>query len=204
MVNLLKTDYTKSEALLLPLTHLTKSQKYKMNSYLFWEDYSIENFNLILKFEYDDFYDFVAYCKRIVFPTLDKNGYVIESYNFVGETIFVLDMSEWALDIKMFLKGKYSKMSREAHKLIKEYHTFYDKGPRLDVRIHTMLEPKEKFGVLGGVTAIEYISENYGIDRDILEKLGEVGSIYDKEKETLVISSDRMSGIYGGNNICTI
>lgn len=186
MVEVLKKEYwSKSEAFLLPLTGLTKSQKYNMKSYLFWGEYSIENYQLIVSFSYKNYEEFLKYCKKIVFPILDRNGYLIESYDFEGQSVFVLDISEWALDVEMFLKGKYSKMSKDAKKLITEFHTFYDKGPKILIEISASLDPNDKYPILDDMTAIEYVAEYYKFDIKELKKIGELGSIYDKKNETL-------------------
>ncbi len=177
--------WSKSETFLLPLVGLSKSQKYPIKTYLFWRDYSIENYHLIIKFSYSNYDEFLAYCNRIVFPILDKNLYVIECYDFENETIFILDISEWALDIEMFLKGKYSKFSKQAKDKIIKYHTYFDKGEKLEIEISAVIEPNIKYGLLGGLTAIEYVADNYEIPLGELKKVGELGSIYDKEKETL-------------------
>lgn len=186
MIELLKTEYwSKSEAFLLPLTGLARTQKYKTETYLFWENYSIEDYYLVVKFTYENYNEFVDYCRRIVFPVLDKNGYLVESYDFVNETVLVLNISEWAKDIEMFLVGKYSKMSRDAKDTIVEYHTFYDKGNKIMIEIQAAIEPNVKYDVLEKKTPIEYVAENYGLSYDELKKGGEVGGIYNKEKETL-------------------
>lgn len=186
MIELLKSEYwSKSEAFLLPLTGLTRTQKYKLESYLFWENYSIEDYYLIIKFTYDNYDEFVEYCRRMVFPALDRSGYLVESYDFKNETVFVLNMSEWAKDIEMFLIGKYSKMSRDAKDTIIEYHTFYDKGNKIIIEIQAAIEPNIKYDVLEKMTPIEYVAENYGLPYEELKKGGEIGGIYNKEKETL-------------------
>lgn len=186
MIELLKSEYwSKSEAFLLPLTGLTRTQKYKLESYLFWENYSIEDYYLTIKFTYDNYDEFVDYCKRMVFPALDRSGYLVESYDFGNETVFVLNISEWAKDIEMFLIGKYSKMSRDAKDAIVEYHTFYDKGSKIMIEIQAAIEPNIKYDVLEKMTPIEYVAENYGLPYEELKKGGEVGGIYNKEKETL-------------------
>lgn len=190
MIEILKKDYwSKSEAFLLPLTGLAKTHKYHFKTYLFWNDFSIENFELILKFNWDDATEFLDYCRRVVFPILDRNGYLIEIHDFDKETLMILDMSEWALDIEMFLKGKYSKMSKQAKSLITEFHTYYDRGSKIRIEISASLEPNTKYQLLGNQTAIEYVAENYGLDLAELKKIGELGGIYDKEKETLILEA---------------
>lgn len=185
MIEILKSYWSKSNAFLLPLTGLQSSQKYPMKSYLFWQDYSIENYQLILQVGYINYEDFLRYCKISLFPTLDRGGYLMESYDFDRGTIFILDISEWAMDIQMFMVGKYSKFSKQAKEKIISYHTFYDKGPKVMIEISASLDPNGKFGILGGQSAIEYVAENYGLPLEELRKVGELGGIYDKEKETL-------------------
>lgn len=177
--------WSKSEAFLLPLTGMAKSQKYSVRSYLFWRDYTIENYQLIIEYTYPNYNEFLGYCKRILFPILDKNGYLIESYDFDNRTIFVLDISEWALDIELFLKGKYSKLSNEAKDKIIDFHTFFEKQASVKIYILAALTPDETFSLLGGVTAIEYAAENYGLNIKDLQEIGELASIYDNEKEKL-------------------
>jgi len=194
MVEVLKKEYwSKSEAFLLPLTGLSKSQKYNLRTYLFWNEYSIEDFYLILKFDWNNYEEFEQYCRRIVFPTLDAYGYVIEAHDFKNETVMILNLDTWAFDIELFLKGKYSKMSRDAKDTITEFHTFYDNGAKILIEISASLEPNAKYPVLGGMTAIDYVAENYGLPLAELKKGGELGGIYDREKETLTIKNEEVA-----------
>lgn len=193
MVEILKKKYwSKSEAFLLPLTGLLKTQKYDMRSFLFWNEFSIEDYFLIVKFTWDNYEEFVQYCRRVIFPTLDRSGYLIESHDFDHETVLVLNIAEWALDIEMFLKGKYSKMSRDAKDTITEYHTFNDKGPKIRIEISASLDPNSKYPMLENMTAIEYVAEYYGLDLIELKKIGELGGIYDKDKETLILNPEKV------------
>ncbi len=186
MIELLKSEYwSKSQAFLLPLSGLSKTLTYKLESYLFWEKYSIEDYYLVVKFTYDDYDGFVDYCRRKIFPDLDRNGHLVETYDFESQCVMILDVSYWAKDIELFLKGKYSKFSKEAKELITEHHIYYDKGNRISIDIKAALEPNLKQEVLGGLTPIEYAAETYGLPLWELKKLGEVGGIYHKEKETL-------------------
>lgn len=186
MVEIFKGEYwSKSDAFLLPFTGLTKTQKYEMKSYLFWNEYSIDNYQLIIKFSWVNYDEFLEYCKRIIFPVLDKNSYLIETHDFEGDTVFILDISEWALDIELFLKGKYSKFSRDAKEAIMDFHTYYDKGPKIDMEISVSLDPFVKYTILGDIPAIEYVAINYGLPIDHLKKVGELGGMYDKQIETL-------------------
>lgn len=186
MIELLKNKYwSKSQAFLLPLTGIAKTQLYKLQSYLFWERYSIEDYFLIVKFTYDNYDNFVANCQKVIFPHLDKEGYAIECYDFGNQSVMVLDISKWASDIEMFLKGKYSKLSEAAKDKIVEYHTYYDRGNKIEIDIQACLEPNTKYDILDKMTPIEYVAETYGLNLSELMKVGEVGGIYHKQHETL-------------------
>ncbi len=192
-MEVLKNQYwSKSEAFLLPLTGLARTQKYPLKSYLFWNDSSIEDYKLVIKFSWNDYKEFLDYCRRVIFPVLDRKGYIIESHDFGNETVMVLDLSEWALDIEMFLKGKYSKMSREARRAIKDYHTYYDGGYKIKIHILISLDPNDKQELLGKMTGIEYVAENYGLDINELRKVGELGGIYNKDAETLILKDEKV------------
>lgn len=194
-VEIFKSEYwSKSKAFLLPLTGISNSNRYTVETYLFWDDYSIENYNLIVKFSHENYDEFIEYCRKYIFPIWDKSGYIVESYDFGKETVFVLDISEWALDIQMFLAGKYSKMSVDAKKAIKNYHIFYDRGePQIEIEIAAILDPYKKYDILGDMNSIEYVADHYGLPLPELQKIGEVGSIYNKEKETLSYISAKVS-----------
>lgn len=193
MIEVLKDGYwSKSEAFLLPLTGLPKSHKYHLRTYLFWDKYSIEDYYLILKFSWDNYEEFLHYCRRVIFPVLDKSGYLIETHDLDKETVLILNLDEWAMDIEQFLKGKYSKMSLQAKETITEFHTFYNNGPKIMIEISASLRPNDKFPVLGNQTAIEYVADNYGLDLAELKKVGELGGIYDKNKETLITNDQKV------------
>lgn len=188
MVKLLTTDRSKADTFLLPLTGLSKEEKYNPKSYLFWNDYSILDYNLILTFEYDNYDDFLNYCSRRIFPILDRKGYLVESYDLENRSIFVLDMSEWAMDIQQFLVGKYSKLGKECKSHIEKFHTFGNN--HIPVDVYAVLYPTTKMTLLRedgkDMTPIEYVAKNYGIDLDRLKKIGEIGSIYTEFDERLL------------------
>lgn len=194
MIEVLKDKYwSKSQAFLLPLTGLSKILVYPVESYLFWEEYSIENYQLILHWKWKNYDTFLTYCKRSIFPVLDKGSCLTEVFDGEGSSVFIVDISEWALDVEMFLKGKYSKMSGDAKDTIDEYHKFYDRGSKLPPEISAAIEPNTKFKAYGDRSAIEYVAENYGLDIEELTKIGELANPYDKKKETLEGFTVKMS-----------
>lgn len=182
MVNLLRKENW-SDAFLLPLTGLKKDNNFEMRSHLFWNEYNINDYKLILTFCCTDYSDLLQYCKTYVFPMLDKKGYLLENYDVDSTSIFILDMSEWAKDIEMFILGKYSKFSKEAKDLIERYHTF--KKDKILVHIYAALYPNLKMDILDKRTPIEYAAAEYGLNYDDMKKIGEIGSIFDSIKETL-------------------
>jgi len=189
IIEIIKSEYwSKSDAFLLPLTGIKKSILTNVRSYLFWKNYSIENYNLIVVVEGSDKFERDEYARMELFPVFDKNGYLIESYDSEDKSIYVLDISEWAMDIEMFISGKYSKMSSEAKKMIVKFHT-YNKS-NIHVHIYGVLYPKEPLPILDNKSPLQYVIDNYGEGFEALEEIGEIGGIYVKESETLVISDN--------------
>lgn len=188
MVPVLKEVYfSKADAYIMPLTGLKKVYRYKINSYLFWNKYSIHDYNLILEVCYDDYKDFMDFCRAEIFPVLDKKAYLIESYDFPGRSVFVLDLSEWAMDIQQFIAGKYSKLNPKTKELIHEFHEEEDGIP---ISIYATLYPRRKMASLDGVNPIEYVAKHYEMDLDVLYKIGEIGSKYQEDEEVLLTDLD--------------
>lgn len=189
IVQLLKTEYwSKADAFMLPLTGLSKYEKYGLRSYLFWRDYSIYDYNLVISFSHNDKDELQQVLKRYIFPVLDSRGYLTEAYDVGDKTMFILDMSEWAMDIQMFLDGKYSKFSAEARGAIEKFHTFNQY--KIPVHVYAVLYPNRPMALLDNQTPIEYAAEAYGLDLLDMQKIGEIGSKYDKAAETLTIRQD--------------
>lgn len=202
MIQILKEKYfSKADAFILPLTGLGSTKIFKMKSYLFWEDYSIEDYSLILTYRYDDKNEFIKYFRTVICPILDKGGYLVESYDYEGMTVLVLDLSEWTFSIEMFLKGKYSKMSKAAKDKIEVFHTYYVKDEKKTaIHIYAALYPKEKVDpekgdILGKLTPIEYVAKNYGLPLPELQTLGELCTIYNITAETLTIKQENVDNL---------
>lgn len=177
-----------SDDFLLPLTGLSKDNDLDMKSYLFWRESSINDYKLILTLSCANEEKLIIYVRTEVFPILDKRGYLLENYDIEGKSIFILDMSEWALDIEMFMKGKYSKMSSEAKRTIENYHKF--DGNKISLQILSVLYPNRPVAILDKLTPIQYVAQHYGLDLQSIENIGEIGSLYDESKERLVNLSD--------------
>ncbi len=182
-INVLKTEYwSRSDAFLLPLTGLPKEDKIGIKSYLFWGEQTIHDYKLTLTVPLNE--EGEKYTKKYMFPILDRGGYLTESYDIGDRSIFILDMSEWAMDIQMFLSGKYSKFSKVAKDTIEKFHIFnYNKIP---IHVYAVLYPNTPMTLLDKMTPLEYVSQTYGINLEDLRKIGEIGSIYDSMTESLL------------------
>lgn len=188
MIEVIKKDYwSRSDAFILPLTGLPKDHSFEMKSYLYWRNYSIEDYKLILSFSNSDEYSLRTYCKSKIYPVLDKEGYLLESYDEEDKEIYVLDISKWGPDIEKFLRGKYSHFSTEAKSAIEKFHMF--DGGKISVHIYAVLYPFNTLELLNNKSPIQYVADNYGINYDTLCTIGELGSIYNRAKETLEITN---------------
>lgn len=188
-VELITKEYrSKADLFLLPLTGLPKTPDIK--SYMFWDDYSIENFQLIL--EVKNLLDKIPDIIKI----LDKNAPIIECYEDEGVMYFIVDLSEWALDIELILTGKYSKMSKSAKTTCEDFHTMHGRVT-IKANIYGILYPQTRLEILGGKNSLEYLISNYEMDEETVMKIGEIGSTYDKKSETLEKVIER-------NKICQI
>lgn len=186
MIEVIKKDYwSRSDAFILPLTGLPKDHSFDMRSYLYWKDYNIEDYKLILSFSSSDEYSLRSYCKSKIYPILDKEGYLLESYDEGEREIYVLDISRWAMDVEKFLRGKYSHFSTECKSAIEKFHMF--DGGKISVHIYAVLYPFNSLELLDNKNPIQYVADNYGINYEVLCSVGELGSIYDRTKETLEV-----------------
>lgn len=187
MIHVLKTEYwSRADAFLLPLSGLSKDKKFGMKSYMFWNEHSIYDYKLTISFSTEKYDELAIHCKKHVFPTLDKKCYLMENYDMEDKSIFVLDLSEWASDIQLFLAGKYSKFSDEAKRQIERFHT-YDKD-NIPIHVYAVLHPNMPMELLDDMSPIEYIcqEDTYKLNYDIIKKMGEIGSLYESGKESLL------------------
>ena len=187
MVKLLRKEYwNRADAFLLPLTGLRRDDKFSPKSFLFWNDNTIYDYKLTLSYDNSDSEAFLMYARKHIFPTLDRNNYLLENYDVRDRTIFVLDLSDWADDIKHFLAGRYSRLSPKAKQMIENYHTFEKNN--IPIHIFTVLYPNTRFPELGNMTPIEYVCQpdTYGLDYDVMKSIGEIGSVFSEKTESLL------------------
>lgn len=185
---ILDTDWSKSDAFLLPLLGIKKDTGFEVNSYLFWKDHTIEDYKLVLAISYNSQDLFQEFLRTNLLPQLDRESLVLESYDLANRSIFVIDMSEWKMDIEAFLAGKYSLLSERAKKMIEKYHA--PKSTKMPAHILCALYPTKVYEVLNKMNALEYVAKYWGLPLDELTKLGEIGAIYNKKAETLIVDID--------------
>lgn len=189
-----KEYWSTADTLLLPLTGLGKTETYQVRSYLFWRDYSIFDYQLIITIDYNESYkEIKSYCDNYFFSILDKNATIIESYEIGQRFIVIVDLSFWAKDIEQFIEGKYSKMSDPAKLLIKSFHE--SKRGKIDQYLWSILYPLKKVDWLSNLSPIEYAAKEYDIPLQNLQDLGEIGNKYDKTAETLFTEIDEICQI---------
>lgn len=191
MIDILETRETRqkenkewSNEFLLPLTGLRKTGEYSINSYMFWKENSTNDYKLVITLEGARYEDLLEYSRKTIFPILDKKGYLLESYDIDGMIVYILDMSEWAWDIDRFIEGKYSKLSSEAKKLIERYHT--NSKNQISLQLVAILYPNKPQALLDKKTPLQYAAESYGFNLNDMEKIGELGSLYNELDETLI------------------
>lgn len=178
MIELLQKEYySKADVFLLPLTGIKRQEDVKIESFLFWREYSIEDYKLTVTIENSEYIS--QFLKEV-----DENSNVTECFNTDDRTIFILDLSEWAQDIEMFLMGKYSMLSDAAKQKIMKYHTL--NGNTIKVWIKATLKPTEPREILDGLTPIQYVCLHYEFDEDEMNRIGEIGAKYEPILETLM------------------
>jgi hypothetical protein len=193
MIELFRTEYwSKSQAFLLPLTGIPKSSGFEVTSYVRWNNYSLQQYNLIVKIEYGHRFEaFQEFFSEVI--SRKETGFVTEVYDYEGFSVLIYDVSYWAADIRLFSKGKYSKMSKAAKEAIELFHIFYkDNKKKINVKIYSCLNPKEEQLLLDNMTAIAYAAVYYDIELDDLEKIGEICSCCEPERETLVLQPSQV------------
>jgi hypothetical protein len=210
MIDLFKKDkelneyvyWSKSRTFLLPLTGITKIPDIEFKAYVKWDEYSIHNYELIVKANYGYRFEvFEEYLKT----TLLYNGksFAKEVYDFEGFSIMIFDISEWKKDVDLFLIGKYSKFSSDAKSNIVDFHTIYKKKKQqINIIIKSCIYPDVPEELLDNMTPLEYAIKHYvrtppriKIDKDTEEawlKIGELCSKCDEEKETLILDESQI------------
>lgn len=185
-------NWSKSRAFILPLVGIPRTKMFNIESFMYWDDYTIEDYILIVKIEYGHKYeDFLAFL-TLHFFQMGKKGHVTQSFDFEGFSVLIFDISEYAFDVEQFLKGKYSKFSKEAKEIIKDFHRRGKDG--VPINIASCLFPFTEMEILEKMTPIEYVSKYYGLPLKELRELGELCSTFDRDVETLLVDINLCEG----------
>lgn len=184
-IELLKTTYfSKADTFLYPLCGHSKvenSDDLEIESFLFWKNFSVYDYKLIVSISGENSENYI---NQIFLPKICKTTKVSMYFTSAQKNIFIIDMSEWMLDIEMFIEGKYSKLSREAKNRIVKYHT--DEKGEIKLWISSILTPDKPRDLLNKMTPLKYVSLYYEFDEEEMLKIGEIGPKFDTFQETLL------------------
>lgn len=106
-----------------------------------------------------------------------------------NKVIYIFNFDKYGEDWNNFLKGKYSKLSPELRKKIKE---FFKSNPSNSVRLDSFLNPNKYFNLYADLL---------GVDSNLLKEVGELCSFPDIEKETLILNTKSLNSVNPINKI---
>lgn len=178
MINKLYEKYfQKSKSFLYPILGIKRSANKSFNTYLSIEGrIPIDDMKLICSFPKEDSEEF----EKFEIEMLTSNPLFIEKIVIDEYNLYVFDLKIHETDWYNFILGKYSKLSANLKKAIKNY---YGEISSEYSYIDTYLYPEKYFKVYSSLL---------DIDVSILEKLGELCNSFDIEKETLNISKEEL------------
>jgi len=173
--------FQKSKSFLYPALGIKKNSEFAPSgTYLSIQDYiGPEDVKLICTFEKTDSVDFESFeINMLIENPLFVEKIVIEKYN-----VYIFDFQIYEKDWFNFIIGKYSKLSGQLKRAIKNYY-----GPDSAEYsfIDSYLNPKEYF---------EEYAELLDISVEDLKKIGELCDACDMEKETLKIPSQILENL---------
>ncbi len=170
--------YQKSLNYLFPLLGQEKEDAFRpTNTYLWWSGKeSIETLDLIVHYEDKERSLFDLFEKKV----LMKSPYLDTCYTVEGGRVYIFSMAAFSDTVSKFLHGKYSQFEEKVKKRILSYHgATIDKVPRPNRPFHTALYPELYWEQ--AAREIKYPVED-------LKQVGELCSLYEKEKETFDIN----------------
>lgn len=175
--------WSRADTLFFPLLGISKNKVFNPNSYLFWNEYSIENYHLILEFNHSE----NSYIQSFI-NLINKNTPILEIYEVHDRIIMIVDLSTYAEDVDKILKGKYSRISNEAKGYIKSFNKEYVNGEHvISQYLYAAINPKDACSAFNNKSPIEFVSEQLGLDLEIMQENGEVAGLYDRMSETLIV-----------------
>jgi len=172
---LIYTDYfQKSKVFLYPLLGIGRKATYvPKQTYICWDNvYSTEDCKLILEYKTKPTVAFKKFASRYLDKHVMYEDYLELSDNKV---IYIFNLfKNYKSDYDRFIKGNYSQLSLGAKVLILD---FFGEADKAGEYIHTFLSPEESF---------KAYADYFDIEEEVLFKIGELCSIPDMVKETLI------------------
>lgn len=177
MIKSIYQDYfQKSFTFLYPLLNIKKKLPRPVKTFLFHPDYNQEDNEKRLFCLYKK--ENTESWKKFEKDFLITHKMLEDCYEIDKEHIlYVFNMNEFKEDIDFLLEGKYSKFSQKTKKLITDYYGIHT--PEW-VYIESFLFPSKYFSIY---------SELLNVEISILEDIGELCSLYDKEKEIFILEN---------------
>lgn len=173
--------FQKSKSFLYPALGIKKNSEFTPSgTYLAIANYlGPEDVKLVCTFERVDSPEFESFeLNMLVENPLFLEKIVIEKYN-----VYVFDFQIYEKDWFNFIMGKYSKLSGQLKRAIKNYYG-YDSAEY--AFMDSYLNPKEYF---------EEYAELLAVSTEDLKKIGELCDACDIEKETLKIPDEVLENL---------
>ena len=113
--------------------------------------------------------------------------------------LYILDISKWEKDVNEFLKGNYSKFSKEVKHRILKFYGYIDHNGKLKdtnkinyAHFFVYLYPeKYKEAVAEELVSVHKFFNTYEEALNVIKESKELCPIYDLEKETLILNIDK-------------
>ena len=165
--------FQKSKVFLYPLLGIKRGVKIiPSETYLAWDDVKAEDMKLICLYHPNKSNEYEKYEKEILLKHNRLHDIkIIDQHN----KVFIFDFSDLKKDWNYFIKGAYSKISKESKGKILR---FFDPHSANHVYMKSYLIPDKYFN--------DY-AECLGVDVNMLERVGELCGTPDLEKETLTM-----------------
>jgi len=174
VINTLYVKYfQKSKIFLYPLLGIKRgSSVTPVETYISWSDkYSSEDTKLICLYDNREDSEYKKFENNVLLKHTRLYDYVV----YDDQSVFVFDFQDMKEDWDCILNGKYSKIKKETKTTILG---FFERYSGNYIYIYSYLYPEKWF---------ERYAEILVVEKDLLEKVGELCSIPDMDKENLTI-----------------
>lgn len=172
--SLYKEYFQKSRVFLYPALEIKRgSSIMPIQSYMAWEgNYDLQDRKLICLYYTRDDEEFVRFERQKLVGNILFHDFIQIDQE---KGVYVFDFKTMAPDWDLVLEGKYSKLSAVHKKKVKGYYGIYNAN---FVYIESYLNPEKYYSIY---------AEMLGVDVEDLQKVGELCSKPDFDKEILVM-----------------